>query len=1095
MKLHPSVHRLSRRLLVLLPLVGGASALTYALSLAQDVYPGYSASLVAAAAGLAPQSQAAHPLFSCLARLIADLGCLSLPVRLNLFSAACGTLCAMLLGLVVGRLILFAGCEDAGGARQTGLIDGVKDPSLESELPAEVNAYNRSVARNAVWGGAVAALVFAFSVPVWSAATRLDNNLLTLSIALIAMLAFPARYASLYSLKLALSVFLFALGLFESSLFMLALPVFAYFLFRALAVEAEDRRAACFASAAAGAAGAAVSVLAFRANMAGASDIAGLALLHTYARELWAHHMFETRSFFPSQGWLLLALQVGLPAGLLLFGLQSLYKDRRLGTAAILVLLVLAVAPALLNLPISPVEIFAPSGHLPVLGAALMAAAAAVVLTACALLVHHDGGRDDEVVAARSQKQEDVLRALAFVLLVAVSAGCAVSLWLGFARVDNARGAFADQIAREVLGQMGKRTCLVTNGYLDNHLLVQARLRGVDLALVTLRGRTVARETDAIRKLIEASPLFEGQNRVRLQNALSISTVRFVMEWFAADPRAAEKAMVLATPDIWTGAGYRFRPEGLAFGGARADEPVDWRAVTQVNRAFAERVAPLLRPRPLDDGAISGLRMFLQMRAGFAANELGVLLEGQGDWEGAFTAYQRALEIDTQNASAAVNLYELCKSKKLRPEQEDVLKKRMRTALARVRVKSVRDITWVLQNYGTIHQQAFYQQQMAEWTLWGGRAVAADKAQKAQSLAAKTGTASLIADANTYLQSGDEKKAEACFASAVERDAQNRDALIGLCTLMIGQKRVAEAESWMKKGLAAGIEPLAMRYQTVMLAILKGEKDRAVSLLKAATAEAASDSRYWALLADLLLERGDVQYVERQLLPDMQLALKSPDHYLVQAVRGMTLQSKGPKYFKEARHSLLAALSQNASLADLWSALLRLDLAIGSAEFTEADVRKLLGIYPEHAFANYLMGARLLAGGRLKEAEDFFRRSIEKTATSAALNDLAECLRQQKRLAEAEASARRALELDPGLTAAQDTLANVLCDGGRFADAEAAAALAVASKAAYMPYQLTLLRAEIGLQKREAAQSRLKILDGAKYAVPSALRGELAAMK
>jgi len=1094
MLLHPSVFRLARRLCLVVPVAGVVSAAVFFASVSKSVFPGYSASLVAAAAGVVPQSRAAHPLFSQLVRQVAAREVAELPLRLNLLSALCGVCCAMMLCYLAGRTILFAACEDPGGG-------GCFAPTEDSggaygywrEMPAEVEAHNRQVLRIAAFGGLAAAVLFSFSLPVWSAATRLDNGLFSLALALASFCLFPVRKARLYDLRVAFSVFLFTLGLFESCAFVLLLPVYAFFLFRTWLLVSANRTHTGAGIVVAGLLGCVCAVYAFRLNTEGAAGFKALHLLHVYGRELLAHYGFEARQFFPRQGWLSVALQVGLPALILLFGRATLFQERKPATAVAMVLVVLSGMPALLNWAVSPYEVYQPSEHLPVFGAAVIAVAAAAVLAACMLLFQPErrnegSGADVQAEAVGTSRAGERLHLFAGGILIVHLLLCCLSVWRSGRALETRQGGFADEVARAMLDEMRGRGCLVTNGLLDNHLLVQARLLRRPVCLVTLRSRPVAHETAAIGRLIDESPLFEGLNRLRLRNALSIGAVRFVIEWFSSDPQAGDKAMVFATPDLWTASGYRAVPEGLAFGGVRAGAKPDAQALVARNRAFAERLIARLREPSPREGVCAAIRGAVQMKAGFAANELGVFLEDEELWGDAFAAYQRAVEIDPSNASAAINLYELARARALSPANEEALRKRMKAAVANAGVRNMAGITRLLQNYGSIRQPAFYQQQMAVWSSRGARAVAADKARKALSLAERAGAAALVENAAAYLQAGNTAQAEACYLAAVEADAGCRDALVGLCMLRLGQRQAQEAETWRRKALEAGVEPLALRYQTVMIALLKGEKDQALELLKAATREAPADSRYWALLADLLLGRGDVQYVERQLLPDMQQALKTKDHFMIHAVRGMTLQAKGPAHYKEARLSLLNALNANAALNEIWTTLLELDMAIGNAEYVEADMRRALAVDAEHPLANYLMGASLLSKGALRESEDFLRRSLEKRPTAPAHNDLAENLRLQKRLAEAEASARKALELEPGLTAAQDTLACVLCDAGRYQEAESLARKNVEQYPGRMPYQLTLLRAEIGLGKRAEAVKTLERLQKAGFAIPADIR-------
>lgn len=1098
MRLHPAVLQLSTRLWLFLPVAGVIALVTNVLSLSRVSYPGYSSALVAEAAGLVPCTAIAHPLFSRAARWVADLDVLSLIVRLNLFSAACGTLCAMLLYYLVGRTILLAACEDAGGGARDELAEE-EDEIEAAVLPPEVERYNARVLKIAIVGGLVAAFLLTFLAPMWSAATRLDNGLLALLLALSSLCLFPLGYESRVLIRLALSVILFVLGLFDSAVFLLLLPGFAFLLFRQF-LQSSQRAAWLCVLALAGLLGFALAAYVYWLNADGAvisTTLRGVSV--SYARALAHHHLAELRSFFPQSGWLLVCLQIGSPAVILLFGQQILFKEQRVNTLVCLFLLTFAAIPALLNLSFAPFFLCQIVGHLPVFGTAVVAVSVACVVAACLIVMVPDERASEPEPAV---SQEDVLQPLRGILKGVAGGLLPLVLLLtlvmplrSFRAVDARRGAFADQIAREMLDTMKGRTCLVSNGLLDNHLLIQAHLLQRPLTLVTLRPRPVPKEYESMRRTIAVSPLFEGLNRQRLQNALSISTVRFVMEWFNTDPGAGGKAVLFAMPDIWTACGYRAIPEGVLFGGLRAGVRPDTADLVEQNRALVDRMAPLLAEQYPDYGAVGGLRTMLRMKAGLAANELGVLLEEQGEPEAAYASYTRVAAIDPQNVSAAINAYELAQLHKMPPGEVERLKKRMKLAVASAHVRSLRDTTWILQNHGTIRKQEFYRQQTEMWSSLGARTIAADKIRKAQSLTERTGVVTLLSNAALYLQSGDAAQAESCYLAVLEKDSANKDALSGLCTMMLGLKKAQEAEAWLRKALDAGIDPLVLRYQTVTLAILKGETGRVIKLLEAATREVPSDFRYWALLAEQLLDRGDIQFVERQLLPDMQRALKTSDHFLLHAVRGMALRCKGPGFFREARLCLLSALAQNAALPDIWSAVLKLDLAIGNSEFTEVDARKLLGVDPDHALANYLLGSSLLARGSLKESEDFLRRSTERQPTAVACNDLAENLRRQKRLAEAEAVARNALALEPGLPPALDTLACILFDAGNYQESAQAAEKAVAAKPAHQPYQLTLLHAQVRLGNKEGVRQRLEVLSQANREIPDALLKEISAMK
>jgi tetratricopeptide (TPR) repeat protein len=1080
MEFHSSILQLAKRLIRFLPLPGVVAALVYLLTLSHDVYPGLSAALVSEAAGLIPPSEAAHPLFAGVARAIASVELFSLPVRLNLFSSICGTLCAMLLYYVVSRLILFSACEDEGGGGR----EKVSDSIANYELPPEVESYNKKIFPIAVACGWIASALFIFLTPVWAAATRLDRGLFELFLALASFSLFPLLKTRYNYTRLALSAFLFVLGLFDSAVFMLLLPCYVYFAFRVFLLS-ENRFSIMGCLMMAGMAGSMIAIYAYARNC---TDIAEATLEPTiisYAKALPFSHYRELKSLFPGSGWLLLLVQTGVPVIVLLFGRKLLFKERRGGTVLALLMVTLVSMPWLLNLPLGPYFIFEPFGHLPVMGSALLATVIAMALASCLIFIKPD---ERPIKVKYSVGVNRIIRGVLPVLVLLVL----IVPFRSFREVDTRPGRFADETARAMLDQMKGRTWLISNSYLDNHLLVQAAMRKQPLTLVTLSPLVLPHDSARLKQLIVSSRDFEGQNRQRLLNALSLGSVRFVREWFIADPEAGRLAMVFAMPDLWTSCGYVAVPEGLAFGGVRSDQKLDLTKLDEENRVFTGRILPLLQKKG-DSGFVSGLSEALRMKAGLAANELGVLLEDQGKAAAAYQAYLRASEIDPKNMSAIINGYALASAQKMNPEMISRLSKKLK-ALTAGRNYQSQEITGILQNYGTIRQPAFYHQQAKTWASLGVRTVATDKNNKALALSEQTGVNALLENASVYLQSGDVVKSEACYRSALEKEPANKSALMGLCLQMLSQKKVSETGILLQKALGAGVEKEALLYPAITLAILQKNTVLALSLLESATQKFPTDLRYWTLKADILLEQGDFLQVEKAVLPQMQKALKNPDHFLVHAVRGFLLKKKGGTHFVEARNCLHLALSLNAAVPDIWSALFEVDLALGNKEFTETDARSMLNIDPEHALANYLMGALLLSRGKLQESEDFLRRSFEKKPISATSNDLAENLRLQGKVAEAEAFARKALAIEPGLLPAVDTLASVLCDAGKHEEAAQHAAKAVATQPKQPIYQLTLLRIRIKQGDYEGVKERLTILSELKTPIPEALQKEIDAL-
>ncbi len=1102
MNLHPSIIRQASRLWGYSLACGLLAFVVYALTVSRHAYPGRPASLIAEAAGLVPAAGTAHPLFTAAARAATALPFAPAPLLAGLFCALCGAASVALFGYWVGRTILFSACEDAGGGGGlSGCIpeeDSTEESSENSELPDEVLRFNRRVGRLAGFCAVMAALLLAFSSPLWAASTRVDTGVVSLLLLLGAAVLFPVRYSWTGHVGLFFSMTALVLGLCESSALLLALPVYLCALFFWF-LAAPKRAWAGATIGVAAAAGAACALAVLWLNATPADEFFSASGLLVCARGLVRHHVAELRAFLLRIGWLNRVLLTGLTAFVLLFGRQTLFRERKLSALVATLLLALPALPGLLHMPFVR-SLFAAERQ-PVLVYAVWAAGAAVACAAAWLFIVRagEGSRVEENEADRDEDDRPELGSWANGI-----AGCVLGVlllvslvvpWCGWKQADPRPGAFADQTARKVLETMGARRCLISDGLLDNHLLLQARQMARSLDLVTLRSHPVEHEMQRLRRQIAESPLFEGLNRRRLNNALSIGSVRFVMEWMNMATNAETCVLTLATPELWVACGYQALPEGLAFGGSRAKpDSLALGKLSAVNRDFAVESLAWFAERESESGVIAVLRGTFRMKAGFALNEWGVLLEESGQPETALEAYGMAIATDPFNVSAAVNRYTLAQSSGLSPERLDALGKDARDVIQAQPNRSL-GFSAILQHYGTIRHPVFYRQQCVAWAVRGASKVASDKLKKSLALSNAAGGQTLTANAQFWLQAGDCKKAEACFRSALEENARNVEALAGLCMLMLSQGNADAAQTYLDQAEACGLSDGEWSYRAATLALLKKDTGRAMSLLLEATRKFPQDMRFWALLAGLLLDQGETQRVELNVLPAMQKALKSQDAYMVHAVRGVLLRKKGGRFLSEARASMLTALSKNVALWDIWDALLDTDVTLGNPEFIVSDARSLLEVSPDHAFANYLLGSHLLLRGRLEDAEDFLRRSVANRETAEACNNLADCLRRERRLAEAETFAKRAMALSSDWLPAQDTYANVLTDAGRYHEAAQLAEKLVSAQPDRAEYRLTCIRAQVKLGKRDALRMQLAELEERGLTLPEALQQEIRDMK
>jgi len=175
----------------------------YALTLSKGAYPGESARLMATYSGLTPLELPLHPLWGSIVSWLSSLSVFTLPVRLNLFSTFCTVIAVGLLY----RLVTF-------------LIHELIYEEYSVEYAARVSQ----------WAGAVAALAFMFSVPVWQAATRLQYQSFNMLLALAAASLLISYAATQWRVFLVLFALLQGVGVVESVMFIPLAPMFLVFL-------------------------------------------------------------------------------------------------------------------------------------------------------------------------------------------------------------------------------------------------------------------------------------------------------------------------------------------------------------------------------------------------------------------------------------------------------------------------------------------------------------------------------------------------------------------------------------------------------------------------------------------------------------------------------------------------------------------------------------------------------------------------------------------------------------------------------------------------------------------------------------------------
>jgi tetratricopeptide (TPR) repeat protein len=1050
----------------------------YLATLSGEACPGASAGMLAANLGLQPWPSAEHPLWRLWAWLWRGLP-LGTPVwRLNFSSAFAAAAAGALLCDYVARWVLQR-FDTAEQERQT----------LE-RLPFVAGA-----------SGLIAALLFGTSLAGWSAAVRFhtlcfDLLLVLAGLTLLERCLRDGAWWALYALA-----FLCGLGVAETAMYAILAPLFvagaivALFRFHRLPMHA------IFGLLAAGCLGAALYVLSASLYAAGAVASFGSPQEWTDAlRQVIKAQVREVLAFVPRVGWLTVVFVLVVPWTLLYAGGWERLCRRR-GIVSDLLLAVAALGVALLqfDVGIAPwTEGFRLNGRMPVLEMALVAMmggwVAAYWLSGLFAPSTPPEKDNDSLPARRSPARpaglgfRGVLAAavsLAFVLAVAAAAFAN-----GF-RMERGRGDFASRYARDVFDQLGTRTWLATDGLLDAQLRLLAFAQKRPLHLVNLAADRDPVQGHVLRQQIAADPSL-APLRGRLRNATALGAGAFIREWLAADRAAAERIALYGVPDIWVEAGRTPRPDRLLFLPAPSLESLRNLPLLAEHRPFWDHADRLLAMPAEEREPTDRLRRVLRRHVALVANDLGVLLQGQGRPEDAHEAYRQALHFEPESLSALLNRALL-----LRSETNTAA----RAAADKAVAEALAEYPWrptvfdVVRQFGNLCLPEAFAGLGAGWAVRGQYSLARGAMQRAVDTAVDdTRRDRLLRSLGAMsLRAGDAKASEETFTRLLDSRTGASGAMLGMASVALARGEVAAARNWLDRALAAGASTAATERLAIRLDIADGRLDEAGKRLLAYTDRVPKDLEAWSLLAVTMIQQGRAKAAEAEVLPRMLAATERRQHPLVFQVQGMIAQAKGQAFYPAAREAFRSAAALLPRRSDLRAAILEIDVALQDDDAVAAsDAIELLRLERDNALAHFVLGSQASRGGRIEDAEWHLRSSVAGSPTASAWNNLASVLCRRGALDEAEDAARRAVSLATNNAAIRDTLANVLFEKGRIAEAQEVIQAARTLDPKDVRVAFTAARVLWRARQCREAREALRLVEQHLDAMPPPLRPEVA---
>ena len=1053
--------------LVLSAGLGVLAAVVYGLTLSKGVYPGESARLMTVYSGIDPLELPLHPLWGAIVRGLSGLQLFSLPLRLNLFSACCSVVSVVLLY----RLVSF-------------LIHEVVTEEYSSEYAPRVS----------YWAGAVSALAFLFSVPVWQAATRLQYQSFDLMLLLIGA-SFLVTYAKRkWRACLVLFALLLGVGVVESVLFIPLLPVFLIFLIFVLWKQCElsfGRVARMGLLAALG-----LSLYYFSARSFCAThdcEALGFKGVADVMVEVWKAQVKQLNSGLPRVNWLVLLLMSVVPwvaAGFASF--RALNNERSWSQYILHLTLTVLVVLGLVNASVSPWEILKPFGRLPVWSYAMLGMTAGYLVAYWYLLLKVERPKRGQTASVLTKQTGDWLGLILTYPLMAVVLLSAV---INAFECRSSRGAFADRCAKEILDRLGGRTWFVTDGTLDAHLRIMASERGQELNLLCLQNDMSPFYLKSVAKLIEEKKLFAASDLQRMKSTLDLGILPFIQDWFAMDKEIEKKVAVFGVPDFWYTAGITPVPEFLFFSGSRDIKAFSGKPLFAEYLVFWKEMDKVLAPnkKGSDDPTVR-LRAHLRRHMGFVANNLGVLLEDLGKDEDAFAVYTYVHDkLDPENISALFNRFEMARRGVAAASAgKDVIERELKDFMGGLKQKYP---LWSLSRfYGYVRSPELFARLGWGWALSGQTGAALAGVTRAINLLpTDKRVEGLQAMAAVYALSDERSKTEAVYNDIIKTDPNNRSAMLGMARLAVQEGALEKAKLWLEKAAKSEDKRGVLGVEWAVIHLMNNDVARARLALQEATDLQPKNLQAWAMLAMVQLQQNELMDIEKVLLPKMENIAGTVDNYFIQITRAQVAMKKGKSFQRQAREAFIRAAMLRPDIPGVKDMILQLDIAMNDQEAAELHARQVLRNNRKHALANYVMGSLRLQEGEYGQAEDFLRHSVETSPSAAALNDLAEVLRRIRKFDEAEVHVRAALKLNPDLYVAWETLAVILLESNKDMDeAEKAVRKSIELYGEDLRVRITLARILLKKGEVERARETLRQLKSRQGELTSFDQAELA---
>lgn len=948
--------------------LGLLSFAVYYVTLCPSVYPGSSAQAVATALNLLPLDAVAHPVWRKVAEAVVRIPVLELPFRLNLFGALCGALSVALLFRLARRVLFELICS----AQQNDYDADPRADEASESSPAQ--AAHVADASSATVGGLITALAFAFSAPFWSASACLHPLTFDVFLALL-MATFLARYVCTGSnSSRVFCTFLCYLGLLESVIFLAALPVVLFVLFRAGRYHDPVSKPFALLFIVSGLLGLGCGIAAL-VGLSGADHALSLSSLTALLMDTARGYQADLSQGMPHMGWLLALLETVIPLVVVYWCAPKFLASNEPLTRWLWCLLNatfgLNAARCLLGLPHMPWDMAhqeIPVSAIPALATALTLGALFVywrLVISTPLLTYES--EDYYTPPSRAH------RGLAHCVTVFLVATVLVAPFRNLHDADGRKGAFADPVARALIALTGDAQYLVSDGTLDWHLLIQAHLQKRKLTLLHERADWGLPNTGAPAKTTAGVPAV-GKGLPTTE-----SPGEFAERWLHANPRAFSQLAVVSQPAVWTRCGFSAVPNGLVYVGATNSCAVNGPALLKTHEALWLSLSPFLAQSDPQPPALHALLAEVNRHVSRIANDLGVYLEDQGCPAEADRAYAQAQSLDADNLCALFNRYGLSLSDPARGNLAE-LEDQVRAASERFKRGFL--FEHCISSCGTLHSQpadllaklnaTAEIPLVVQWVAYCLSQSPAGSRPRAVTASGANDTASL-AQILHAIRAGEKADAEKRLRALLETQPNNLAGWSTLADLLFASGRPDEVATLVLPAMraAAGEKGDALVDMTEgLFALQQNQPPNARTFFTRALAHrpGLKEAQDQLIRTDRIL--GDATLTEADALAILKT---DASHGEANAVLGSVRLSQ--KRYDEAEKLLrksVATLPTAGALADL-AELLRNKLRLDEAErFAQHALR----LDPGFCQAWDTLGTVLADQNRLNEADSALRRAI-----------------------------------------------------------------------------------------------------------------------